>query len=75
MALAYHSPSVSPEPQDKPNPSKNKLLTMKTQLWLNSPPGAWERKTCPFLGVDVALQEDARSHHSSTHMRLNFRPH
>lgn len=36
--------------QDKPNPSKNKLLTMKTQLQLNSALGAQQRKTAPSLG-------------------------
>lgn len=56
VALTSHSPSVSPKPpQDKPNPSKNKLLTMKTQFSINGPLGAQHRKTGPFSGTDLGL--------------------
>ena len=56
VALTSHSSSVSPKPpRGKPNPSKNKLLTMKTQFLINGPPGAQQRKTGPFSGTDLGL--------------------
>lgn len=58
---------------NKPNPSK-KLLTVETQLQLNSPQVP-NKENCLFLGADTALREVTRRHNSSAHVGLNFRTH